>query len=109
LTGPTGLTEAVDLFVDTGASLIVIPRWLAERLELVVRRHQLVSLAGGMEAMWPVAEVRVAIDDQEIPTLCFIAPAGPPLLGSLALEGLFLAVDPVGRRLVPTRGFVLLS
>ena len=109
LTGPTGLSEETELFVDTGATLVVLPRSLADRLELVVKRRQLVSLAGGVEEMWPIAEMRVAIDDQEIPTLCFIAPEGEALLGSVALESLFLAVDPVGKRLVPTRGFVLVS
>jgi hypothetical protein len=34
---------------------------------------------------------------------------GPPLLGAVALESLLLVVDPVGKRLVPTRGLALLS
>ena len=45
----------------------------------------------------------------EVTTPCFIAPGGLALLGAVALESLFLAVDPVGRRLVPVRGFVGLS
>jgi len=105
LTGPTGRSEETELFVDTGATLVVLPRSLADRLELVVKRRLPVSLAGGAEGMWPVAEIRVAIGDDEVPTLCLIAPEGPPLLGVVALESLFLAVDPVNQRLVPTRGF----
>jgi hypothetical protein len=38
--------------------------------------------------------------------VCFIAPAGPPLLGAVALESLCYAVDPVGKRLVEVEGFV---
>ena len=30
----------------------------------------------------------------------------PPLLGAVALESLFLAVDPVGKCLFPVEGFV---
>ena len=30
----------------------------------------------------------------------------PPLLGAVALESLFLAVDPVGKRLIPVDGLV---
>jgi predicted aspartyl protease len=109
LTGPTGQSEETELFVDTGATLVVLPRWLAERIGLVVTRHKPVLLAGGAEETWPIAEVRVAIEDQEVPTLCFIAPGGPALLGAVALESLFLVVDPVGKRLVPTRGLALRS
>ena len=101
LTGPTGRSEEVELFVDTGTTLVVLPRSLADRLELVAKRRQLVSLAGRAEEMWPVAEIRVAI----VPTLCLIAPEGAPLLGVVALESLFLAVDPVNQRLVPAQGF----
>ena len=105
LTGPTGIIQETELLVDTGASLVVLPRSFADRLDLEVKRYQRVSLAGGAEEMWPVAEVRIAVGNEEVPTLCFIAPDGPPLLGVLALESLFLAVDPVNRRLVPTQAF----
>jgi hypothetical protein len=35
-----------------------------------------------------------------------LAPDGPPLLGTVALESLFLAVDPMAQRLIPVEGFV---
>ena len=107
LTGPTGRSEDVDLLVDTGATLVVVPRSLASRLELVPLRTQAVHLAGGGRDAWPVAAIHIAIDDREGPTLCFIAPEGPALLGAVALESLFLAPDPVARRLVPVEGFVM--
>jgi predicted aspartyl protease len=106
LTGPTGRTETLDLLVDTGATLLVVPRPLAEWLGLRVLRSQRVQLAGGLKEDWPVSEVRVQIDGREVPTPCFIAPAGPALLGAVALESLFLSVDPVAKRLVPAEGFV---
>jgi predicted aspartyl protease len=109
LTGPTGRSEDVALLVDTGATLVILPRSLADRLELVVRFRKPVRLAGGAEETWPIAEVRVAIGDEDVPTFCFIAPDGPALLGAVALESLFLAVDPVAKRLVPTRGLAFLS
>src|SRR2546426_8517514 len=37
---------------------------------------------------------------------CFVAPGAPPLLGAVASESLFLAIDPVAKRLVPVEGFV---
>jgi len=57
LTGPTGRSEDADILVPTGATLLVVPRSLAERLELVVPRYQPVLIAGGQRAEWPVAEV----------------------------------------------------
>ncbi len=106
LTGPTGRSESVELLVDTGATLLVVPRSLAERLELVGSRSQPVVIAGGQREVWPVAEVRVALDGQAVTTPCFIAPGGSALLGAVALESLFLAVDPVAKRLIPVEGFV---
>jgi predicted aspartyl protease len=43
LTGPTGRSEEAEPFVDTGATLVILPRWLAERLELVVTRLERVA------------------------------------------------------------------
>jgi len=106
LTGPTGRSEEIDLLVDTGATLLVVPAALAERLELAASRSQPVLIAGGQRATWPVAEVRLALENQEVTTPCFIAPDRPALLGAVALESLFLAVDPVAKRLVPVEGFV---
>ena len=105
LTGPAGHTETVDLLVDTGATLLAVSSPLAFQLGLETLRTQAVVLAGGREEVWAVSEVRVAIDERETITPCFIAPAGPPLLGAVALESLFLAVDPVAKRLVPVKGY----
>jgi clan AA aspartic protease len=106
LTGPTGRAEEVEMLVDTGATLTVVPRSLAERLELKAARSQSIVIAGGCRDVWPVAEARLALNGAEITTSCFIAPDGPTLLGAVALESLFLAVDPVAKRLIPVDGFV---
>jgi clan AA aspartic protease len=106
LTGPTGRVEDIELLVDTGATLSVIPRALAEKLELKATRSQSVVIAGGQRDVWPVAEARLSLNGAEITTPCFIAPDGPALLGAVALESLFLAVDPVAKRLIPVDGFV---
>ena len=79
---------------------------LAERLELKPARSQSVVIAGGRRDLWPIAEARLALNGAEITTPCFIASEGPPLLGAVTLESLFLAVDPVGKRLIPVDGFV---
>jgi hypothetical protein len=50
--------------------------------------------------------VRLELDGQQVTTPCFLAPGGPVLLGAVALESLFLAVDPVAKKLVPVEGFV---
>src|SRR5438552_5732448 len=93
LTGPTGRSEEVELLVGTGAIFVTLPREIAERLELAVARQKRVRVASGAVATWPLAEVRVAIGDDDVPTLCLIAPGGAALLGSVALESLLLGVD----------------
>ncbi|MBI4271310.1 MAG: retroviral-like aspartic protease family protein [Candidatus Rokubacteria bacterium] len=106
LTGPTGRGETVEVLVDTGATFLVVPRALAERLDLSPVRTCPIQTAGGRKEVWPLAEVRLRLDGDEVTTPCLIAPEGPPLLGAVALESLLLAADPVARRLVPVEGFV---
>ncbi len=45
LTGPAGRGEEVEFLVDTGATLLVVPRDLADRLELTPVRSQRVVIA----------------------------------------------------------------
>ncbi len=106
LTGPTGHSETVDLLVDTGATFLVVPRPLAEQLDLRTLRMCPIQTAGGRDESWPLAEVRLALDGTEVTTQCLIAEGGPALLGAVALESLLLGVDPVAKRLVPVKGFV---
>ena len=101
LTGPTGRTEDVDLFVDTGSTLLVLPRSLADRLELVTQRMQSLRVADDQRIVWPVSELRLRLGDHEIHTPCLIAPQGPAILGVVALESLSLGVDPVHQELIP--------
>ena len=95
--GPPRRREAVDLLVDTGATLLVVPRALATRLELVTRRSQPVLIAGGQRAIWPVAEATLTLEGLAVTTPCFIAPGGAALLGAVALVGLFLGVVPIAK------------
>ncbi len=106
LTGPTGRSEQLELLVDTGATFLVVPRTLADRLALQPTRTCPLLIAGGREEIWPLAEARLALDGLEVTTPCLIAPDGPALLGAVALESLLLAVDPIAKRLVPVKGFV---
>ena len=61
LAGPTGRGENAGRLVGAGATLLVVPRELAERLELAARRSQPVLIAGGQGAKWSAAEVGCAI------------------------------------------------
>jgi len=53
LTGPTGRSETVEVLVDTGATFLVVPRALAQRLELRPTRTCPIETAGGREEVWP--------------------------------------------------------
>jgi clan AA aspartic protease len=106
LTGPTGRSEVIDVLVDTGATFLVVPRDLADRLELRATRTCPIETAGGREEIWPLAEVKIRLDGHEVTTPCLIAAQGSALLGAVALESLLLAADPVARRLIPVNGFV---
>lgn len=57
-----------------------------------------------------MAETRVRLDGQTRTTLViFGEEAAVPLLGAYTLEGFGLASDPVGRRLIPVPGLLMVS
>ena len=106
LTGPTGRSEEVDFLVDTGSMLLGLPSALAERLELVPELNRRVMLADGTVTRLPVADVRFTLRGESVTTPCYIVPEGTPLLGAVALQSLFLGVDPVHERLIPIQAFI---
>ncbi|MDP2935372.1 MAG: Retroviral aspartyl protease, partial [Dehalococcoidia bacterium] len=64
--------------------------------------------ADGREASYPIAQVRVRLDGRERFTICVFGEEGTePLLGAVTLEEFGLAVDPLNKRLIPVRGYLL--
>jgi hypothetical protein len=64
-------------------------------------------LADGREVRYPVAWVRVRLDERTQPTLVVCGDSGTePLLGAFTLEGFGLGVDRVNRRLIPVPGLL---
>ena len=91
LTGPTGRSEIVEVLVDTGATFLVVPRALAERLELRPTRACPIETAGGRQEIWPLAEVRIRLDGDEVTTPCL--DCGEPVAVEMR-DGRLTRVDP---------------
>ena len=54
-----------------------------------------------------VGQTWIRVEDKEVVTLVLFNDEGTqPLLGALALEGVFLGVDPLAKRLVPVEGLL---
>ena len=98
----------LDALVDTGASIVSVPASLL--IDLGVKpaaQHRFRFAQGGVRNM-DIGEARIRVDGLETGTLVAFNDEGtPPLLGVLALEALFLGVDPVGQRLVPVDGLMM--
>jgi clan AA aspartic protease len=93
--------------VDTGASYTVVPSSLLKELGIPVTEQAQFELADGRLVDMDMGEARAAINGRSVATLVvFGQDETPPLLGAYTLEGLRLAVDPVNRRLVPTRAIM---
>ena len=91
----------VEFLVDTGATYIVLPPEVVDRLGLEIRMQRRMVLASGELAMWGLGDVRIRLNGEEH-TTTFLA--GPPgclaLFGAYGLELFWLTVDPVHQRLV---------
>ena len=57
-----------------------------------------------------VGQTWLRVEGREVVTLVLFNEEGtPPLLGALALEGVFMGVDPIAKRLVPVEGLMMRS
>jgi clan AA aspartic protease len=100
--------ESIDALVDTGATYAMIPAPLLRRLGLKPYTRDVFSLADGRHVERDIGHGWIRVDGRTVITLVVFGEAlAEPLLGAYALEGLRLAPDPVGRRLVPVPGLLM--
>jgi len=100
--------EAVEALVDTGATYATLPAPLLQSLEVVPHTRDTFVLADGRRVERDIGRTWIRVDGRtELTLVVFGEPATPPLLGAYVLEGLRLAADPVGRRLMPVPGLLL--
>ena len=94
----------MDALVDTGASYSQVPGAVLLRLGIFPTDVVQAELADGRIVNDEIAEARVRINGLETYTWVTFGPESvSPLLGAHALEGVRMAVDPVGLRLIPAR------
>jgi len=105
---PTGPFRSIEAVVDTGASYTQVPRSILEGLGIKATEQAEFTLADGRSVARGLAEAYVRLDGKIRATLCIVGDdRAEALLGAYTLEGFGLTVDPVNKRLVPTKLFLL--
>lgn len=98
----------VKAMVDTGATLPFIPAPILHDLGIVATQRGNFVLANNVRRSFDIGPALIEIGEERAPMLVvFGEPGSVPLLGSVALEQLFLGVDPVNERLVPVENFLM--
>ncbi len=98
----------VDLLVDTGSTYTVIPRSILEQLGAVSIRTVKLRLADNRVIEKPLGEVGIEIDGfKATATPVIFGEEDVFLLGSVTMEQLGLAPDPVERRLKPVEALLM--
>jgi len=106
---PAGVRwETVEALVDTGATYTTVPASLLERLGVTPHVRDVFEMADGRRVEHDIGQSWIRVGGRSVVTLLvFAQPQAAPLLGAYTLEGLRLAPDPVGRRLVPVPGLLM--
>ena len=93
-----------DALVDTGASVSSILR----ELGVTPVASQRFRFAQGERRRMDMGRIWISVEGREEVTLVVFNDEGTlPLLGALALEALFLGVDPVRQELIPVDGLLM--
>lgn len=92
----------LEFIVDTGAIYSVIPKSVAEKLQLKEEDRRRFKTASGEIVEYPVSEAYIKIEGKGVTSLVAIAnEKTPTLLGVTTLELMGLQVDPVTGKLTP--------
>lgn len=109
LRDPTKERE-IEVTVDTGATLSILPRKIAEELDVLPEGRRWFYLADGSRVSREVGSAGVEYEERRLPTTVVLgAPHDPPLLGAVALESLGYEADPVHRTLRPATRLPMLA
>ncbi len=100
--------QQIEALVDTGASLTSVAASVLQDLGVRPLYTERFRFAQGEVREMPFGETRIRLAGKEFTTqFVFNEEGTPALLGALALEGAFLAVDPVGQKLIPVEGLLM--
>ena len=93
----------LDVLVDTGAVMTLLPQDVVETLGLPLDGHIIVTLANEERVELPRARlVSLTLGGRQMDTDCLVGPPQcEPLIGQLVLERLDLIIDPVKRAISP--------
>ena len=107
LGNPSGTEfEVLNALVDTGAVYSFVPSSLLEQLEVEPLETIEFTLSDGSRIKRDIGETQIRAVGRQATTFVVFADEGDnTLLGSYALEGLRLAVDPYSSRLIPNELF----
>ena len=99
--GEVRTVEVSDALVDTGATLLSIPRRLIVQLGLTRRRTRTARTAAGIVSFGIFGGVRLTVQGRDcIAEVCEVPDECPVLIGQTPLELLDFVVDPIGQRLI---------
>jgi len=94
--------ERITAIADTGATLTIAPAPVLRKLGIQPVDTVRIRIADGRVIERQVGFGFVTVDGKHTPArLVFGEPQDPTVLGLAVLEELGLAVDPIGRRLIP--------
>jgi len=103
-----GRAVDVELLVDTGATYTVLPASLLRELGVEGQRLARLRLAGGRVVEGWVGEVGIEVGGRRASaTPAVFGDEGIYLLGSVTMEQLGLAPDPVEKRLKPVEALLM--
>ena len=94
------LNQPIDFLVDTGASITVIPKKIADKLKLKKCGEATIGLADGRTVKHDLAYVHIFIENHGITTFVTINPDGGALLGFDVMEMLQFQIDVANKRVL---------